>query len=58
MSSSQSQVEYVAHTRIGEKEQITIPKQHRDELLRWITSYSEVGPRTSAGKQGWMRVVC
>ena len=32
MSSSQSQVEYVAHTRIGEKGQLTIPKQYRDEL--------------------------
>jgi AbrB family looped-hinge helix DNA binding protein len=32
MSSSQSQVEYVAHTRIGGKGQITIPKQYRDEL--------------------------
>ena len=32
MSSSPSQVEYVAHTRIGEKGQITIPKQYRDEL--------------------------
>jgi AbrB family looped-hinge helix DNA binding protein len=32
MSGSQSQVEYVAHTRIGEKGQLTIPKQYRDEL--------------------------
>src|SRR5437667_8985359 len=32
MPSSQSRVEYVAHTRIGEKGQITIPKQYRDEL--------------------------
>jgi len=32
MSSRQSQVEYVAHTRIGEKGQLTIPKQYRDEL--------------------------
>ena len=32
MSSSQSQVEYVSHTRIGEKGQLTIPKQYRDEL--------------------------
>jgi len=30
--SSQSQVEYVANTRIGEKGQLTIPKQYRDEL--------------------------
>ena len=28
----QSQVEYVANTRIGEKGQVTIPKQYRDEL--------------------------
>ena len=28
----QSQVEYVANTRIGEKGQLTIPKQYRDEL--------------------------
>lgn len=32
MSTSQSQVEYVAHTRIGEKGQLTIPKLYRDEL--------------------------
>src|SRR5437879_4913090 len=32
MSSNQPQVEYVAHTRIGEKGQLTIPKQYRDEL--------------------------
>ncbi|MGA2431799.1 MAG: AbrB/MazE/SpoVT family DNA-binding domain-containing protein [Candidatus Acidiferrum sp.] len=32
MSNSQPQVEYVAHTRIGEKGQLTIPKQYRDEL--------------------------
>ena len=32
MSSSLSQVEYVSHTRIGEKGQLTIPKQYRDEL--------------------------
>src|SRR5580658_10946252 len=32
MSGSQSQVEYVAHTRIGEKGQLTIPKQYRDDL--------------------------
>jgi AbrB family looped-hinge helix DNA binding protein len=32
MSSSQSQVEYLANTRIGEKGQLTIPKQYRDEL--------------------------
>jgi len=32
MSVSQSQVEYVAHTRIGEKGQLTIPKLYRDEL--------------------------
>ena len=30
--SSQSQVEYVANTRIGEKGQLTIPKQYRDEM--------------------------
>ena len=29
---SQSPVEYVANTRIGEKGQLTIPKQYRDEL--------------------------
>jgi AbrB family looped-hinge helix DNA binding protein len=32
MSTSQSQVEYVAHTRIGEKGQFTIPKAYRDDL--------------------------
>ena len=32
MPSSQPQVEYVANTRIGEKGQLTIPKQYRDEL--------------------------
>jgi AbrB family looped-hinge helix DNA binding protein len=32
MSTSQSQIEYVAHTRIGEKGQLTIPKLYRDEL--------------------------
>jgi len=32
MSTIQSQVEYVAHTRIGEKGQLTIPKAYRDEL--------------------------
>jgi AbrB family looped-hinge helix DNA binding protein len=32
MSTSHSQVEYVAHTRIGEKGQLTIPKLYRDEL--------------------------
>jgi AbrB family looped-hinge helix DNA binding protein len=32
MSTNQSQVEYVAHTRIGEKGQLTIPKLYRDEL--------------------------
>src|ERR1700680_1513443 len=32
MSTSQSQIEYVAHTRIGEKGQVTIPKLYRDEL--------------------------
>ena len=32
MSSSLSQVEYVSHTRIGEKGQLTIPKRYRDEL--------------------------
>ena len=32
MTSSGSQVEYVANSRIGEKGQITIPKQYRDEL--------------------------
>ena len=32
MSNSQSQVEYVSHTRIGEKGQLTITKQYRDEL--------------------------
>jgi AbrB family looped-hinge helix DNA binding protein len=32
MSANQPQVEYVAHTRIGEKGQLTIPKEYRDEL--------------------------
>jgi AbrB family looped-hinge helix DNA binding protein len=32
MSTSDSPVEYVAHTRIGEKGQLTIPKAYRDEL--------------------------
>ena len=32
MSASELQVEYVAHTRIGEKGQLTIPKLYRDEL--------------------------
>jgi len=32
MSGSHPLVEYVAHTRIGEKGQLTIPKQYRDEL--------------------------
>jgi len=32
MPSGQSQVEYVASTRIGEKGQLTIPKHYRDEL--------------------------
>lgn len=32
MPSSPSRVEYVANTRIGEKGQLTIPKQYRDEL--------------------------
>jgi|SRR5882724_11062153 len=32
MSTNQPQVEYVAHTRIGEKGQLTIPKLCRDEL--------------------------
>jgi AbrB family looped-hinge helix DNA binding protein len=32
MPSSQSQVEYVANSRIGEKGQLTIPKQYREEL--------------------------
>src|SRR5438874_320455 len=27
-----TQVEYVAHTRIGEKGQLTIPKEYRDDL--------------------------
>jgi AbrB family looped-hinge helix DNA binding protein len=30
--STPSQVEYLANTRIGEKGQLTIPKQYRDEL--------------------------
>ena len=32
MPIGQSQVEYLSHTRIGEKGQLTIPKQYRDEL--------------------------
>lgn len=32
MSANQPPVEYVAHTRIGEKGQLTIPKLYRDEL--------------------------
>src|ERR1039457_4394273 len=32
MPTTQSQVEYLANTRIGEKGQLTIPKQYRDEL--------------------------
>ena len=32
MPTTRSQVEYVANTRIGEKGQLTIPKQYRDEL--------------------------
>ena len=32
MPSSQPQIGYVANTRIGEKGQLTIPKQYRDEL--------------------------
>ena len=32
MSTTQSQVEYLANTRIGEKGQLTIPKQYRDDL--------------------------
>ena len=32
MPASQSEVEYVANTRIGEKGQLTIPKHYRDEL--------------------------
>ena len=32
MPSSRSQIEYAADTRIGEKGQLTIPKQYRDEL--------------------------
>ena len=32
MPPTQSQVEYLANTRIGEKGQLTIPKQYRDEL--------------------------
>jgi len=32
MPVSRPEVEYVANTRIGEKGQLTIPKQYRDEL--------------------------
>ncbi len=32
MISSRPQAEYVANTRIGEKGQLTIPKQYRDDL--------------------------
>lgn len=32
MPTSPSRVEYLANTRIGEKGQLTIPKQYRDEL--------------------------
>jgi AbrB family looped-hinge helix DNA binding protein len=32
MPASHSQVEYVGNTRIGEKGQLTIPKQYRDEM--------------------------
>ena len=32
LASNQTHVEYVANTRIGEKGQLTIPKQYRDEL--------------------------
>jgi AbrB family looped-hinge helix DNA binding protein len=32
MPTTESQVEYMAHTRIGEKGQLTIPKQYRDEF--------------------------
>jgi AbrB family looped-hinge helix DNA binding protein len=32
MPTTQPQVEYVTNSRIGEKGQITIPKQYRDEL--------------------------
>jgi len=32
MPSSQPPVEYVSNTRVGEKGQLTIPKQYRDEL--------------------------
>ena len=32
MPSTQSLVEYVANTRIGEKGQLTIPKEYRDQL--------------------------
>jgi AbrB family looped-hinge helix DNA binding protein len=32
MPTSEPSVEYVAHTRIGEKGQLTIPKAYRDEL--------------------------
>jgi hypothetical protein len=33
MPTTQSQVEYVANTRIGEKGQLTIPKQYRVDIL-------------------------
>ena len=32
MATTESQVEYMVHTRIGEKGQLTIPKQYRDEF--------------------------
>ena len=32
MPASRSEVEYVGNTRIGEKGQLTIPKQYRDEM--------------------------
>jgi AbrB family looped-hinge helix DNA binding protein len=32
MPTLQAEVEYMAHTRIGEKGQLTIPKQYRDEF--------------------------